>query len=768
MFENTYSISCLSGFKGVHETITCPKKGSLSGKAIEWIEYFDLHSNQVMDGSIGFICSRILAVALPVISLLDFLGAPLKSLYFIAILQPKASLEELKNAVHFLALAIFSTLSIPYALYKPALVYLSESTWSQIKQKHLKEKLKTTFSELVKEKGTASEAEIFTEAVNRTLPKVFGSENSENSIASIIESITEQLNQSPGESTILLEHFHHWTSVFLVACHREKLQIENVDQTFYDFIYAAIRLKNPTLREQMTERIVSDYANGAPVVDKFRTHIESQEAERKSNVQAYLDKETKNKEREKERIQEQIDKTRITLQEKQEEKEPNHRAIAGIKAKLTKLEDSLEDAEKVDDAFIRQKQERANEIYPPFTSNNYAYLSLYFLLASTQYSEELYQVLRAPIFKDCHQLHFLQNFLLLLDENKKHLDVQSFITALNEAHNADNDRKSPNLIQFLKNCTILIQLKEWEKLRNREIPLHSPSIIPELFRSRFKLEAYDGENGNDRFLKDYEKTFAQFRDPTTIMILYSTLSQLQKTEKEKAIEGLTTFVSHTLISEDSLHTYRHDTEKSAHLAKCYELKTDLRDEWERKQFKPLVEGNSDPRYEGYTIGEAYSPCDLAMSSQEVIKSCLHPAGRPKKVKGFLGILLDGKIHPVVIKEPSGKIAARMLLKLLIANDQEPPVLMIDTIYTSSHDIDEIQFFEQKILDYSKDRAEKLGLQLVSSVKKDSQSETTIGPLCSLDSGVPFEHVNAFDRATLTKKEVFGNGEYTIPEVYVVD
>lgn len=380
----------------------------------------------------------------------------------------------------------------------------------------------------------------------------------------------------------------------------------------------------------------------------------------------------------------------------------------------------------------------------------------------------MYQVLRASIFKDCHQLHFLLNFLLLLDENKKHLDVQSFITALNEAHNADNDRKFPNLIQFLKNCTILIQLKEWEKLKNEEVPLHSPSIIPELFRSRFKLAAYDEENGNDNFLKDYEKTFAQFRDPTTIMILYSTLSQLQKTEKEKAIEGLTTFVSHTLISEDSLHTYRHDTEKSAHLAKCYELKTDLRDEWERKQLSPLIEDDDDPRYEGYTIGEAYSPCDLAMTSQEVIKSCLHPAGRPYKVKGFLGILLDGKVHPVVIKKPSGKIAARMLLKLLIINDQKPPVLMIDTVYTSSHDLEEIQFFERKMLEYSKARAEKLGLQLVSSEKKDSRSETTVGPLQSLPSGVPFEHVNAFEGPNLTKKVVFENGEYTIPEVYVVD
>lgn len=316
MLEKTYSMSCLSGFKGVHETIACPKKGSLSGKAIEWIEYLDLYSNQVIDGSFGNVFSRVLSVALPILSLLDFLAAPLKSLYFIATLRPKKSLEELKNAIHFLALAVFSTLSIPYALYKPTQIYLSESTWSQIKQKHLKEELKTAYSELRKEKHSASEAELFTEAVNRTLPKVFNSENSENSITKIIKTISEQLHQSPDEITILLEHFHHWTSVFLVACHREKLQIENVDQNFYDFICAVIRLKNPTLREKMTDRIVSDYAKGAPVVDKFRTHIESQEAERKSNVQAYLDKETKNKEREKERIQEQIEKTRLALQEK--------------------------------------------------------------------------------------------------------------------------------------------------------------------------------------------------------------------------------------------------------------------------------------------------------------------------------------------------------------------------------------------------------------------------------------------------------------------
>lgn len=774
MIEKTYSYSCLNGFSGVHETIACPKRGTLSGRTIEWIEYLDLHSNLVMDGSIGIVGSRILSIALPIIALLDFLIAPGKALYFAATHQNKRAVEELRNAVHHLALAIFSVISIPYALYNPTSVYLSEDTWTKIKQKHLKEELLTTFATLRKTNPIDSDAHILSQAVYETLPKVFEGENPEEPFIEIIDTIFEQfpINKKPKdykETTILLDHFQHWISVFLVGCHREKLQIDGLDDTFYHLICETIRLKNPTLREQMTNRIIADYAKDSPVVRKFQQYLTDFEEDRQEKVLNYLEEQRQTKARERSRAEERIKRMRASLKAQEEAKKPNKQAIAGIKESISQLEEKLPLTGVVDDQFLQEKKGRADEIYPPFSPTKHTYLSLYFALSISDYSENLFNVLHAPVFKDCHQRHFLLNFLLLLEENIQNLDVQDLIEKMQQAYDADlalKDRKYPNLIQFLKNCTILIQLNEWSRMRSDEILLHSPGIIPELFKSRFQLEAYNVEGGDDLFLKEYEETFAKFRDPTTIMILYSTLSLLQKEERESALAGLTEFVKHTLSGEDDLHQYRHDTEKSEHLTTCYELKPGLKEKWESTNtFVPL---SDEPRYNGYIIGEATSAKDLIMCSQEVIKSCLHPSGRPQKVKGYLAILLDGKIHPVVIKTPDGKIVARMLTKQILPEDDQPPVLMIDTVYSSSHDSDEIKFFTKKIMDYCHARAKELDELLVSFESKDSSSGDDIGSVHSLPSGVHFEHVNAFEGVNLAKKVVFENGEYTIPKAYLVE
>ena len=761
MLDKAYSYSCLEGFEGIQETIACPKKGSLSGWTISKIEYLDLYSNQDMDGFFGIVLSRVLAIALPILSLLDVLASPCKALYFAATREPKKSMEELKNTVIYLALALFSTFSIPVALYKPTLIYLSDSTWIQIKQKHVKENLQREFQKCCK--TSSSNAETFSEALEQTLPKIFKSKNFENSIQKVLEAITQQLEHTPDESTILLDHFHHWTSVFLVACQKETLPIDKVDQSFHDLIVETIRMKNPTLREEMTNRIVKDYAKGAPVVNQFKTQLETFEQERQINIETYKEEQKAVKLKEKERIEQRIKGTRATLAGK-----TNQKAIDGISGRIKDLEAQLEGAGVINDLFLEGVEKRAHEVFPEFSTRNYAYLSLYFILSNTNYTDKLLEVVRSSIFKDCHQRHFLLNFLLLLNKNNKNLDVDSLLKGFIKACQIDKgnaDRRYPAMIRYLKNCTILIQLKEWTLLRSSEPPLYSNEIIPELFKSRFQLKKYSKEESSDLFLNDYETSFAKFRDPTTIMILYSTLSQLSKNERESAITGLTQYVAHTLSSAEDLHKFRHDTEGSTHLNRCYQIQNTLKDLWETCNFSPLAD--DDPRYANYTIGEAHSPCDLLMSSQEVLKSCLHPAGRPHKVKGFLAILLDGKIHPVVIKAPSGKIVARMLLKLLINETDESLALMIDTVYTNSHHQEEVYFFEKKIKEYSKQKALKLDIPLISSEKSDSECGTSIGPLISLKGPSPFEHVNAFEGPHLAKQVVFENGEYSIPKAYVV-
>ncbi len=775
MFDEIYSYSCLDGFQAFHEHTTYPQKGSLSGWSIKKIEYFDLESSRYMDGAIGIVVSRVLAFALPVIALLDVLASPCKALYFTATKHPGKALEEIAKGVNFLILSLFSLISLPFSLYAPTQVYHSDSAWDEIKQKHFRDKLQEALQQCREDSGTdTSDAQLLSQAITQTLPKVFKTDNPEDTIEPIVRAISSQLEKLPDESVILMEHFTQWVSLFVVACHREKLPLDAIDDIFYDLITETIRLKNPQLRGEMTSRIVRDFAKGKTVVTKFKSQLTAFESKREEEIAGYIEERKANKLREKTRLEDQIKRREEQLADVPNT-DKNERKRAGMQGGIDKLKEKLTTAGVIDDAFLQEVNAKSEDLFLPFTSNNHAYLPLYFSLVNVQYSDTLFDLLRTPIFKDCHQNHFLLNFLLLQNEHANSINPAIMIKGLEEAHKQDvdnEDKQYSRTIQFLKNATVLMQLKEWDRiethLNDKSTPLHAESIIPQIFKERFDLttvERYQGDDGNSLFVQDYDASFARFRDPTTIMILYSTLTLLKPKESEAAIEGLTRYVRYTLDSAHELQAKRHDPELSAHLKECYEKASTIRPLWENQSFTKLTE--NDPKYSGYTIGEASTPCDLLMSSQEVLKSCLHPAGRPHKVKGFLGVLLDGKIHPVVIKDPSGKIVARMLLKLLINEEDNSSCLMKDTVYTNSHQQSEVDFFEGRIMEYSLQRANELGLPLVSSEKADSESKQSIGPIVSRISPSPFEHVNAFEGPQLANKVVFENGNYSIPKVYVV-
>lgn len=801
MLDAVYSLSCLEGYDGVHEYITCPRYGTLSGWTIRKIEYFDLESNRDMDGFLGVVLSRILSAALPVIALLDALSSPCKAIYFGVVNRPNAAISQMVATVNFLALSVFSLLSLPFAMYQPTLMFHSSSTWDEIKQKHIQDELNGALQQAREDYSEIlNDAEVLSVAISKTLPKVFKKKNTEDTIEPIIQALTEQLRRLPDESAILMEHFTKWVSIFVVACHREKLPIEAIDQNFLNLITETLKLKNPQLRVDLTNQLVKDFARDASVVNSFKGQLRTFEERRQEKVSLYIEERKKTKLLEKQRLEEKIlqteeqieqsnsqlrelellnqqpDTGRSNLRKNEKVKSQLQKKVKGLSKKIKSLQESLPSAGVVDDAFLSEAASRADKIYPPFTSSHQAYLPLYFTLVHATYSDEIFQFLSSRVFKDCHQAHFLLNFLLLLNKHSANFSPTDMLDGLQKAGSLDENlrgRKPEHVVQFLKNSTILLQLKEWERLRkglrDEEKPLYSISIIPELFKERFNLDTedrYQGEKGNETFLKDYEASIAKFRDPTTVMMLYSTYTLLDLDESKKAIEGLAEFVLQTLRSPEDLNRRRHDINLSPHLKECYKRNPSIQSAWEACVMSELT--NDDGKYKGYTIGEASMPCDLAMCSQEVLKSCLHPSGRPCKVKGFLGVLLDGKIHPVVIKEPGGKIVARMLLKLMLSDTSEALCLMKDTVYTSSHQLNEINFFEKAILDYSLQRARELDVPLVSPFPEDSSAKESKGPVYSKFSPAPFEHVNAFEGPNLTSKVVFENGDYTIPKVYAIN
>jgi uncharacterized coiled-coil protein SlyX len=765
MIDKTYRFTHLDGLAALQEKVSNPVSHSLSGWAITKIDYLDKSGLVVMDGALMHILTRVLAVAVPIFALLDFLSTPGR-LIFAATKGIHHFKQETLNAVKLIALTLFGLAALPIALVKPACVYRSNESWKKIKQEKLVDEMKQAFQTATDDNLNDPVAAVRT-AISKTLPSVVRSSTSTEHFQPIIELLMEQLEKEEDSSSILAEHLIDWISLFLVNCQDCALPIDAVDPHFFQLMHAVLHLKNPTLREDITKTIIADYALNNPVVEKFKAVLDGFEKERLKNIEDYRSQLQAVEEKQEGRIQASIHKITNQIEQEAEKSQKNERKLESLQnrlaeenAKLAKLQDNPAQS-------LIAIEQKVQEKFPPFPPTHFTFLSLYFLVLNAPYSKEYYAILKMPIFKQYHQRHYLLNFLMHVHENKDSIDQSKVMEALKAA----SEKGDSNTLRFIKNSIILMQLKEWDTLEQalseNGTTLDSESFISELFMERFDLsdiDRYQGEAGQRAFTEDYDKTFGTFRDTSTIMVLYSTLCLLDENEKTETLEGLKRYVIYVLQGGQILNQQRHSEENSIHLSECYSIRPEIKALWENPpEMKSL--GESDSRYASYRIGEATDPCDLLMSAQEVVKSCLHPAGRPNKVKGFLGSLLDGKIHPVIIKGPGEKIAARMFIKLMLTEDKQKIVLQMGAIYTNTPNQITNDFYKESITEYCQKRAEALGIPLVSITMVDDAVD--IGSLESLQGLAPFEHVDGFEGPNLTQPVVFKNGQYTFPRAYTV-
>lgn len=140
--------------------------------------------------------------------------------------------------------------------------------------------------------------------------------------------------------------------------------------------------------------------------------------------------------------------------------------------------------------------------------------------------------------------------------------------------------------------------------------------------------------------------------------------------------------------------------------------------------------------EGLTIHDTDEPDDL-LSIGAIRKSCQRVDGDPESNKCLLAYLLDGKNRAVVVKDREGKIVARCILRLLIDQKTEKPVLFQEQIY---YNLGYETIAAQLINKMCKRRAQKLNLPLLANADEGLKSYPN--PIISLGGPSPFEYVDA--------------------------
>lgn len=227
------------------------------------------------------------------------------------------------------------------------------------------------------------------------------------------------------------------------------------------------------------------------------------------------------------------------------------------------------------------------------------------------------------------------------------------------------------------------------------------------------------------FATSYPLTFGSMRVANSLFIYASRL---------KNYITLAPFLSRfvTGVMNKTFKTDRYEEEGSPHLKKLAENHRALYTAWqEAPPPEALLESS-------FTIVDTDDWQDLMLCGTEVPESCQRIDGDPMLNRCLLAYLMDGKNRLLAIKNSSGRIEARTILRLLFDGDK--PVLFQERIYTTNPD------YAAVLLAFAKARATTLGLPLF----REGAGKT----LVSLGSLAPLEYVDA-DKKGLT------NGCFTI-------
>jgi hypothetical protein len=133
-------------------------------------------------------------------------------------------------------------------------------------------------------------------------------------------------------------------------------------------------------------------------------------------------------------------------------------------------------------------------------------------------------------------------------------------------------------------------------------------------------------------------------------------------------------------------------------------------------------------------------CTLVDAAQDFLLmgeetgGCQSVDGDPELNKCLLGYLMDGKNRLIAVKDKSGKLLARAILRLLWDEQHQRPVLMLERVYTMHTN----PAYTQAILEMAKRKAEEMNLPLVSQ-GGDAPYQ---GSAVSLGGPAPYEYSDA--------------------------
>jgi len=329
---------------------------------------------------------------------------------------------------------------------------------------------------------------------------------------------------------------------------------------------------------------------------------------------------------------------------------------------------------------------------------------------------------------------------LLLEE--KNISIQKKGTIL--------DGCASGKLDLFSEISKILMVYEWggsTHLKNN--PLHLEAIVQKVFEKVLRLPSVTLFN-SDRF----SKTFGSYRFPDALKIY---AGKLKKLSDSSSMSCLGEFVSSVL--DQTFLKNRYDPNRSLHMQLLHQRDPDLVKKWQENSSFPiedLIECEKAYKNKGYRVYETDDPEDLFLCGQEVNNSCMRINGEAFYSRGLLGYLQHGQVRLIAIKDRSGRIQARSILRLLWAENK--PALFLEKPYVHRSDKHFYSAIESMAIKCAK------RLKVVLTAKVDLMNSNLYGaPLSSFGGSAPYEYCDG--TGGITKGGVFKISEKLVARLY---
>jgi hypothetical protein len=199
--------------------------------------------------------------------------------------------------------------------------------------------------------------------------------------------------------------------------------------------------------------------------------------------------------------------------------------------------------------------------------------------------------------------------------------------------------------------------------------------------------------------------------------------------------------------EGTLSQQRYDISKSVHLKTVFSGRDTLFEEWQKGaaiQLENFLSSSSDKaKYNGWTLVDTDNGQDLFLCGTEVEGSCQGINGKSEINKYLMAYVIDGKNRLLAIKDSSGRIIARHILRILW--DGKKTVLMLEQRYPAVV----AAKLQEALKSFAIQRAWELGLPLVNKEPNNAGPVYPL-PIQSLGSNAPFEYCDNSSSGGVTR------------------